>query len=333
MRLSTSFFAVLSITAVGAIQACSDDSDDKGSSGGSGGSSAGASQGGGTMPSAGTSNQAGMGTPSAGSGGRGGAGAAGAPGGGTAAVGGTAGADTGRGGAGAGAAGAPNGGKAGSAGGGAGGASAGAGAGGTAAGTGGATTGGSGGGASKMNFFVTSDTAKTGNLGGLAKADERCQSLAKAVGAGDKTWKAYLSAEDPMTNAKDRIGPGPYYNAKGALLAMTKDELHARKGDADLFLDEKGNKINGQWAGSPTPNEHDILTGTNTDGTVAVGKTCKSWTSESNSDIRFVGHSDGLGPGMKTDMHYPYWNGSHDGKCDSTQPGGGAGRTYCFVGP
>jgi hypothetical protein len=227
-------------------------------------------------------------------------------------------------------AGAPSGGKAGSAGGGAGGASAGAFAGGTA-GAGGAATGGSGGGASKMNFFVTSDTAKTGNLGGLAKADERCQNLAKAVGAGDRTWKAYLSAESPMTNARERIGEGPYYNAKGALLAMTKEELHTRKGDADLFIDEKGNKINGQWAGSPTPNEHDILTGTNPDGTVATGKTCMSWTATTGNSQ--VGHSDGMGPMMKTESPFFYWNGSHTGQCGNTEPGGGAGRIYCFVGP
>jgi hypothetical protein len=182
-----------------------------------------------------------------------------------------------------------------------------------------------------MNFFVTSDTAKTGNLGGLAKADERCQNLAKAAGAGDKTWKAYLSAEDPMTNAKDRIGPGPYYNAKGALLAMNKDELHTRKGDADLFLDEKGNKINGQWAGSPTPNEHDILTGTNPDGTVANGKTCMSWTSENGKGQ--VGHSDGMGPNMDKTGDRPSWNAAHESDCANWVPFGGSGRLYCFVAP
>ena len=124
------------------------------------------------------------------------------------------------------------------------------------AGTGGATTANA-----MMNFFVTSDTSATANLGGLTGADARCQRLAAAVGHGSKTWRAYLSVATPATNARDRIGDGPYYNSQGMMLAATKDALHARSGDPMLFIDELGRRINGQWQGSPTPNQHDILTG------------------------------------------------------------------------
>ncbi|HKO47096.1 MAG TPA: hypothetical protein VJV79_05195, partial [Polyangiaceae bacterium] len=182
-----------------------------------------------------------------------------------------------------------------------------------------------------MNFFVTSDTKPTGNLGGLTGADARCQMLAAAVGHGGKTWRAYLSASSPATNAKDRIGPGPYYNSKGEQLAADKDALHARSGDAALFLDEKGNRINGQWANSPTPNQHDILTGTQKDGTLAANQTCADWTA--TTGMSQVGHSDGLGPSMAATGNFIIWNGSHTGQCGDTAPGGGAGKIYCFVGP
>jgi hypothetical protein len=188
----------------------------------------------------------------------------------------------------------------------------------------------------KMNFFVTSETSKTGNLGGLVGADGRCQRLAAAVGFGSNTWRAYLSAEaadggQPI-HARDRIGPGPYYNAKGAMLAADKTALHARAGDAELFLDEHGQKINGQWSGSPTPNQHDILTGSNADGTVTVGQTCLNWTSESMSNTAQVGHSDGLGPSMSSTPPLNSWNSSHvSGGCHDTAPRGGAGRFYCFT--
>ncbi|HET9953666.1 MAG TPA: hypothetical protein VFQ61_04145 [Polyangiaceae bacterium] len=201
------------------------------------------------------------------------------------------------------------------------------------AGAGGSSiAGGSGGGGSAahamMNFFVTSDSKTDANLGGLAGADQRCQRLAAAVGHGSKTWHAYLSVGSPMTHAKDRIGPGPYYNSKGELLASDKTALHARSGDAALFLDEKGNRVNGQWAGSPTPNQHDILTGSQRDGTLATGMTCGDWTSTTGSSQ--VGHSDGLGPGMQMGM-YVYWNSVHTGQCGDTAPGGGAGKLYCFT--
>jgi hypothetical protein len=202
--------------------------------------------------------------------------------------------------------------------------------------TGGAATGGSGGGAT-MTFFVTSDTSKTGKLGGLKAADARCQALAQAAGVGLKTFHAYLSAEnDPdangPVNARDRIGKGPWYNQKGVLVAATLDALHVRTGDADVFITEKGSKVNGQWTGSPTPNEHDILTGSKADGTVLAKGTCDSWTSEGSDLKAGVGHADGLGPGGSKAMTYPSWNAAHsNGGCNDTAPAGGAGRLYCFA--
>src|SRR5918999_79306 len=136
------------------------------------------------------------------------------------------------------------------------------------------------------SFFVTSTTSVTGNLGGLAGADATCQRLATAAGH-DGTWRAYLSVErDPAngnqpTHARDRIGTGPWYNANRVLIANSVAELHARPGDAELFVDERGLRINGQWPGSPTPIEHDILTGSTANGTLAAGLTCGDWTSDS----------------------------------------------------
>ncbi len=136
-----------------------------------------------------------------------------------------------------------------------------------------------------LGFFVTSQTSTTGNLGGIAGADATCQRLAAAAGAGNRSWRAYLSASrDPANNnqpvnARDRIGTGPWYNAGGALVANNLAELHGRTGDASLFVDERGQRINGQWTGSPTPNQHDILTGSNADGTLMTGFTCADWTS------------------------------------------------------
>lgn len=199
-----------------------------------------------------------------------------------------------------------------------------------------------------MSFFITSQTSVTGNLGGLAGADKRCQDLAAAVGLPNMKWHAYLSAEHdpPMTggpvHARDRIGTGPWHNAKGELIATDVANLHSRKGDPSLFVDERGRMINGQWTLSPTPNEHDILTGTNPDGTVAVGKTCLDWTSEEGPSpdggtgpIARVGHSDGIGPSCSTattPTDYTSWNSTHDNAgCNNTAPRGGAGRIYCFL--
>ncbi|MEZ4449701.1 MAG: hypothetical protein R3B09_09485 [Nannocystaceae bacterium] len=187
-----------------------------------------------------------------------------------------------------------------------------------------------------MGFFVSSDSSKTGDLGGLAGADQRCQSLAEAVGAGGRTWRAYLSVDkgegDQPVHARDRIGQGPWYNAALVLLASDLDELHALDGDHTLFLDEHGAMVNGQWEGSPTPNEHDILTGSNKDGTLVAGKTCADWTSGDGTLFAQVGHSDGLGPMMNDAEMYRPWNSVHEnGGCNDTAPKGGAGKIYCFA--
>ena len=209
------------------------------------------------------------------------------------------------------------------------------------------------------SFFVTSDTSMTGNLGGLSGADMRCQRLAAAVGLGGKTWHAYLSVEHGTNgdggmgpvNARDRIGAGPWYNVRGALVAQDLTSLHMRKGDPTIFIDEHGVMINGQWTGAPTPLEHDVLTGTNADGTLAMGKTCSDWTSSAGVPdggvpdggaadggyfVARVGHTDGLGPNCATAPAPPNdvssWNSAHDNAgCNDTAPRGGAGRLYCFA--
>jgi len=188
-----------------------------------------------------------------------------------------------------------------------------------------------------MSFFVSSAQSKTGNLGGLAGADRICQNLAAAVGLGSKTWRAYLSVDrDPATNkpidARSRIGNGPWFNANGVMVAKDLEELHARKGDATVFVDERGQPVPGNWPGSPRPNEHDILTGSTPEGRVLPGKTCNDWTSEATDVQAQVGHADGLGPGGDPSGRYPSWNSSHEnGSCANTAPRGGAGRIYCFA--
>ena len=187
------------------------------------------------------------------------------------------------------------------------------------------------------SFFVTSATSVTGNLGGLSGADATCQRLATAAGH-EGTWRAYLSVErDPAngnqpTNARDRIGTGPWYNANRVLIANSVAELHARTGDAELFVNEHGLRINGQWPGSPTPVEHDILTGSTANGTLAAGLTCADWTSDSAAVIGQVGHSDGMGPNQSTAGTLSSWNSAHANQnCANTAPRGGAGRFYCFA--
>jgi hypothetical protein len=189
-----------------------------------------------------------------------------------------------------------------------------------------------------LSFFVSSATSATGNLGGIAGADAICQRLAAAVGQGSKTWRAYLSVErDPTNNnltthARNRIGSGPWHNANLVLVANNIAELHARTGDAMLFVDERGQRINGQWTGSPGPTEHDILTGSNADGTLAAGLTCNDWTSASADVAAQVGHSDGMGPGQSTAGSLSSWNSAHANQnCSNTVPRGGAGRIYCFA--
>ncbi len=188
------------------------------------------------------------------------------------------------------------------------------------------------------SFFVTSATSVTGNLGGLTGADATCQRLAAAAGHGGSTWRAYLSVErDPANNnqathARDRIGAGPWYNANRLLIATNLAELHSRTGDATLFVDEHGLPVNGQWTGSPTPVEHDIMTGSLANGTVAAGLTCGDWLSSSASVLGQVGHSDGMGPNQNTAGALSSWNSSHTNQnCSNTAPRGGAGRFYCFA--
>ena len=213
--------------------------------------------------------------------------------------------------------------------------------------------------AATASFFVTSDTSLTGDLQGLVGADMRCQRLAAAAGLGGKTWHAYLSVEHGALgdggmgpiNARDRIGSGPWYNVRGQLVAQDLATLHARKGDATIFIDEHGLMINGQWTGSPTPNQHDILTGSNADGTLIPGKTCSDWTSsvgppdggvpatpapDGGFFVARIGHTDGFG-GNCTSTPVPpndvsSWNSAHDNAgCNDTRPRGGAGRLYCFA--
>jgi hypothetical protein len=188
------------------------------------------------------------------------------------------------------------------------------------------------------SFFVTSATSVTGNLGGLAGADLTCQRLAIAAGHGGSNWRAYLSVErDPAngnqpTHARDRIGTGPWFNANRVLIANNVAELHSRTGDAELFVDEHGLRINGQWTGSPAPVQHDILTGSTADGRVLAGATCADWTSGSTNAIGQVGHSDGMGPNQSTAGALSSWNSAHANlNCADTAPRGGAGRIYCFA--
>jgi hypothetical protein len=192
--------------------------------------------------------------------------------------------------------------------------------------------------ANRMTFFVTSATSVTGNLGGLAGADATCQRLASAAGAGSRTWRAYLSVERDASNsnnptdARSRIGSGPWVNASGVTVANSVADLHARTGNAEVFVDERGQRINGQWSGSPSPVQHDILTGSTADGTLMRGFTCNDWTSGSAGDVGQVGHSDGLGPGASTAGALSSWNSAHVNQdCSNTAPRGGAGRIYCFA--
>jgi len=194
-----------------------------------------------------------------------------------------------------------------------------------------------------MSFFVTSAGKDGANLGGLAGADAHCQQLATAAGAGSKTWHAYLSASaangQPAVNARDRIGSGPWYNGKAAApIAKDVGDLHgdtldqARLGNnlsRTTVFNEKGEPINGAGA---TPNEHDMLTGSQTDGrayTDGQDHTCSNWTSNASGGGRAqLGHFDRTGGGNTS------WNSAHPSR-GCSQPDlvatGGAGKFYCFA--
>ena len=189
-----------------------------------------------------------------------------------------------------------------------------------------------------MTFFVAREVPGTGNLGGLAGADAICQRLAAGAGAGNHTWHAYLSTQNTAQgvgeNARGRIGPGPWYNAKGALIAANVADLHGdqqRDRNAirkDTSLDEHGMLINGV---GDMPNEHDMMTGSDSDGRsleVSVDSTCNNWTSDGTDHKAMLGHSDRQG-GQNVS-----WNSAHM-SADCTKPGlirtGGAGHFYCFA--
>jgi hypothetical protein len=189
-----------------------------------------------------------------------------------------------------------------------------------------------------MTFFVTSvGPGKGADLGGIAGADAHCQSLAQAAGAGGKTWRAYLSTQGPgAVNARDRIGPGPWANAKGAVIATDVAALHGNNNlTKETALTEKGTVVNGR---GDTPNMHDILTGSQADGTAFAGaedRTCGNWT-KSGQGAAMVGHSDRMGLSDTTEAKS--WNASHPtrgagGGCsqDDLKSTGGAGLFYCFT--
>ncbi|MFL6790451.1 MAG: lectin [Bradyrhizobium sp.] len=192
------------------------------------------------------------------------------------------------------------------------------------------------------SFFLTSNgIGNGGNLGGLAGADNHCQTLAQAAGAGAKTWRAYLSTQEasgaPAVNARDRIGRGPWKNSKGVVIAKDVADLHSAKADLtkQTALSEKGEVINGR---GDTPNRHDVLTGSQADGSAfAAGedRTCKNWTS-STQGAAMVGHSDRIG--LRDDEPSKSWNSSHpsrgpDGGCSQAdlKSTGGDGLLYCFA--
>jgi hypothetical protein len=180
-----------------------------------------------------------------------------------------------------------------------------------------------------MSFFVTSTgPGNGGNLGGLAGADRHCQALATKAGAGKRTWRAYLSTGGPgAVNARDRIGSGPWFNAKGAQIAASVADLHSDNAniDNDTALDERGRPVNAPGA----PNRHDILTGSTPQGTAAE-MTCQNWTSSSSEHNGMVGHHDRLTFGKPGSS----WNSAHPSKgCsqDNLVATGGAGLIYCFA--
>jgi hypothetical protein len=189
----------------------------------------------------------------------------------------------------------------------------------------------------RMSFFITSEGPGDGaDLGGLAGADAHCQDLADAVGAGDKTWRAYLSTAaadgQPAVNARDRIGDGPWFNYAGVQVAENVDDLHS---DSNLLgkensLSEKGEQINGR---GDQPNMHDILTGSTLDGRAMPGgadATCSNWTSSAEEGSARVGHHDKQGGGDNPNS----WNSAHGSRgCSQAnlQGTGGNGLFYCFA--
>lgn len=188
----------------------------------------------------------------------------------------------------------------------------------------------------RMSFFLTSAGPGNGaDLGGLAGADRHCQALAASVGSGNRTWRAYLSTSasggQPAVNARERIGDGPWYNSKGVPIAQDVSDLHSDDNNLtkDTQLNEKGEVVNGR---GDTPNRHDILTGSQLDGTAFSGDTdttCQDWTSSGDGSAR-VGHHDRTGGGE----HPTSWNSAHGSRgCsqENLRGSGGDGLFYCFA--
>ncbi len=194
---------------------------------------------------------------------------------------------------------------------------------------------------SSPGFFVTSTGAGKGaDLGGLAGADAHCQKLAAAAGMGNRTWRAYLSAtaagSAPAVNARDRIGAGPWRNVKGVVVATSVGELHADNNlTKQTSLTEKGAVVNGR---GDTPNQHDVLTGSQRNGTAFPAtddRTCGNWTRSGTEGAAMVGHIDRDGtPTDPVDVRTS-WNSSHltRGGCSDAalRTSGGAGLIYCFA--
>ncbi len=190
--------------------------------------------------------------------------------------------------------------------------------------------------AEPMSFFITSEGPGDGaNLGGLEGADAHCARLAAAMQASNRTWRAYLSAtaagSRPAVNARDRIGAGPWYNAKGVMVARNLDELHGETNGLgkEGSLNEKGAMVNGR---GDTPNMHDILTGSGPDGRVvsdSTDTTCANWTSN-DAGSAFVGHHDKQGGGVRPTS----WNSAHPSRgCSQAnlRATGGNALFYCFA--
>ena len=191
----------------------------------------------------------------------------------------------------------------------------------------------------RTTFFVTSvGSGKGADLGGLAGADQHCQNLAQAVGAGNRTWRAYLStastATQPGVNAIDRIGRGPWQNAKGVVIATDIENLHgANNITKQTNLTEKGTVVNGR---GDTPNTHDMLTGSQTNGLAfpaGTDLTCGNYTKSGTDGAVQMGHSDRQG--LTEDYYARSWNSSHASRGGCSQPAlvstGGAGLFYCFA--
>jgi hypothetical protein len=184
-----------------------------------------------------------------------------------------------------------------------------------------------------MTFFITSvGSSDGGNLGGLEGADAHCAKLAAAAGSTNRTWRAYLSTQgEKAVHAKDRIGSGPWYNAKGQMIAKDVADLHGDSNNLtkDTQLNEQGEIVNGR---GDKPNRHDILTGSNLDGTAMADDadaTCRNWTSNSEGGAR-VGHHDRQGGGQNPTS----WNSAHTvNGCsqEALRKTGGDGLFYCFA--